>query len=135
TPMPAATLPSSLYAESGEGIRILSARFRTRAIAEDTREDVRKLEAKLKELLRGQATMLADSKANELNLALLGKLEAFTAATLTTLTEKGHLDSDKTIALATFIKDSRTKQVKDETTLKQAMEKNKEEIAFTQRLI
>src|SRR5262245_33887554 len=45
TPMPAATLASSLYAEGNDGLRVLSARFRTRAIAEDTREDVRKLEA------------------------------------------------------------------------------------------
>ena len=43
SPLPAHTLQSSLYAEGGDGIRVLSVRFRTRAIAEDTREDVRKV--------------------------------------------------------------------------------------------
>ncbi|CAN5148475.1 mucoidy inhibitor MuiA [soil metagenome] len=135
SPMPPSTLGSSIYAEGTDGIRILSARFRTRTTIEDTREDVRKLETKLKDLTRKQAQMAADSKANTENLGLLLKLESFTAATLGNLTEKGLLDSEKIILLAKFIQDSRSKQVKDETTLKQAMETNKEEIEFTTRQI
>ena len=133
--MPPSTLPSSLYAEGDNGTRILSVRFRTRAIAEDTREDVRKLEAKLKDLTRKQAAMAADLKANEQNLAFLTKLEAFTTVTLQHLTDKGQLDSDKTITLANFVRDSRVKQVKEQTTLTETMASNKEELEFTQRLI
>jgi hypothetical protein len=135
SPMPPSTIASSIYAEGADGIRILSARFRTRTTIEDTREDVRKLEAKLKELTRKQQGLVADSKANLENLALLGKLEAFTAATMATLTEKGHLDSEKTIALTKFIQTSRTQQVKDETALKHSLETIKEEIDYTNRLI
>lgn len=135
TPMPPSTMPSSLYAEGNDGTRILSVRFRTRAIAEDTREDVRKLEAKLKELSKKQIAMTEDSKANTLNLAFLTKLEGFTNVTLAHLTDKGQLDAEKTITLVKFISDSRVKQVKDETALKAAMDANKEEIEFTQRLI
>src|SRR4051794_22491670 len=50
SPLPPQTMQSSLYAEGADGIRVLSARYRTRAIAEDTREEVRKLEANMKSL-------------------------------------------------------------------------------------
>jgi hypothetical protein len=132
-PLPPATMASSLYAEGTDGIRVLSARYRTRAIAEDTREEVRKLEAKLKELNKKVQQFQADLKASEQNTAFLGKLEGFTAATLQHLTEKGQLDSDKTIALANFIKENRGKQVKEEVNIKQQLEATQEEIAFTQR--
>src|SRR5439155_3452121 len=44
SPLPEATVASSLYTESGDGIRVLTTRFRTRQVKEDTREEVRKLE-------------------------------------------------------------------------------------------
>jgi hypothetical protein len=133
SPLPPTTMASSLYAEGSDGIRILSARYRTRAIAEDTREEVRKLEAKLKELNKKVQSLQADLSAAEQNTKFLTKLEGFTAATLQHLTEKGQLDSEKTIALANFIKDNRGKQVKEEVGIKQQIEAAQEEIAFTQR--
>ena len=133
SPLPAATMPNSLYAEGSEAVRVLSARFRTRAIAEDNREEVRKLEAEIKLLTRGQAEVEADLKAVTLNMGFNAKLEAFTAATLTTLTEKGQLDSDKTILLANHIRESRAKLIKEEVKLKQALEAGQERIAFLKR--
>src|SRR5262245_46725342 len=50
SPMPPFTLQSSLYAEGTDNIRVLSVRFRTRSIAEDTREEVRKLDTEIKTL-------------------------------------------------------------------------------------
>jgi hypothetical protein len=135
SPLPPATLSTSLYAEGADGVRILSARYRTRAIAEDTREEVRKLEGKIKELNRKLQQIQADLKATEQNEAFLAKLENFTAATLQNLTEKGHLDSDKTIALATFIKDTRVKAVKEQVGLKQQIEGVNEEVGYVQRLL
>src|SRR5262249_36494870 len=118
SPLPPATMQSSLYSEGGDGVRILSTRYRTRAIAEDNREEVRKFEAKIKDLQKKLAVTQADAAALAQNTAFLTKLEGFTAATLVTLTEKGHLDSEKTIALATFIRETRTKAAKEEIALK-----------------
>ena len=42
TPLPPQTVNSSLYSEGTDGIRVLTTRFRTRPIMEDTREEVRK---------------------------------------------------------------------------------------------
>ncbi len=135
SPLPPSTMQSSLYAEGAEGIRVMSTRYRTRAIAEDTREEVRKLEAKIKELSKKMQVLQGDIKASELNTALLTKLESFTTATLLQLTEKGQLDSEKTISLVNFIKDNRSKQLKDEVGIKQQLEDLQIEIAFQQRLL
>jgi len=133
SPLPAGTMESSLYAEGGEAVRILSTRFRARAIAEDNREEVRKLEAEIKLVQKGLQENEAELKGAVLNMAFLIKLEGFTAATMTTLTEKGHLDSEKTIALATHIRETRAKGIKDETRLKQSIEADQTKLAFLQR--
>src|SRR5262245_31330841 len=50
SPLPVATVPSSLYAEGADGIRVLTTRYRTRPIVEDTRADVKKQMDELKQL-------------------------------------------------------------------------------------
>src|SRR5262249_11785925 len=50
SPLPEATPTSSLYAEAPEGLRVLTTRFRSRAVREDTREEVRKIEDEIKKL-------------------------------------------------------------------------------------
>ena len=109
SPLPSATLQSSLYAEGSDAVRVLSARYRTRAIAEDNREEVRKLEAEIKLLQKTLAELEADMKGVALNMAFNAKLEAFTAATLTTLTEKGQLDSWRTTSARAVRSSSRKK--------------------------
>ncbi|HYH66039.1 MAG TPA: mucoidy inhibitor MuiA family protein [Urbifossiella sp.] len=133
SPLPAHTMQSSLYAEGGEGIRVLSVRFRTRAIAEDTREDVRKVEAQIKTLAQKAATLQSELKAIEDNLKLLDKLEGFTAKGLENLTDKGQLDADKIIVLAKFVQDDRAKRSKEAHALKQQLEENTAQLKFAQR--
>ncbi|MBN9517556.1 mucoidy inhibitor MuiA family protein [bacterium] len=135
SPLPAHTLQSSLYAEGGDGIRVLSVRFRTRAIAEDTREDVRKVEAQIKTLTQKGATLQSELKAVEENLKLLDKLEGFTAKGLENLTDKGQLDADKIIVLAKFVQEDRAKRAKDAHALKQQIEENAAQLKFAQRLL
>src|SRR5262249_42353234 len=50
TPLPPGVANSSLYSEGTDGTRVMSTRYRSRAIKEDTREEVRKLEGQIKEL-------------------------------------------------------------------------------------
>lgn len=135
SPLPAHTLQSSLYAEGGDGIRVLSVRFRTRAIAEDTREDVRKVEAQIKTMTQKQATLQAELKAVEDNLKLLDKLEGFTAKGLESLTDKGQLDADKIIVLAKFVQEDRSKRAKEAHALKQQIEENTAQLTFAKRLL
>ena len=130
SPMPPATVQSSLYAEGTDAVRVLSTRFRTRAIAEDNREEVRKLEAEIKLVMKGLAEQDADMRAVTANLAFTTKLEVFTTATMSTLTEKGQLDAEKTLLLAKSIRDDRTKYIKEEAKLKAQMAADNEKLAF-----
>src|SRR5262249_51074745 len=113
TPLPPQTVNSSLYSEGAEGIRILTTRFRTRPIKEDTREEVRKLEAQLKEKNETAQRLQADLKAVEQNLAMLGKLENFTSVTTTSATEKGQLNGDNVITLSKYVMDQRGDKTKE----------------------
>ncbi len=133
SPLPPATLESSLYAEGTADIRVLSARYRSRAIAEDNREEVRKLEADIKAVQKAIQEHESDLKTVTANTAFLAKLEGFTAATMTTLTEKGQLDAEKTIKLADHVRENRAKNAKEEVRLKQLDQEAKEKLAFLQR--
>src|SRR4051795_146516 len=44
-PMPDQIVPSTMYSEGGDGLRVLTTRFSTRQVMEDTSEERRKLEA------------------------------------------------------------------------------------------
>jgi hypothetical protein len=133
SPLPPFALQSSLYAEGGDGIRVLSVRYRTRAIAEDTREEVRKIEALIKTHAQKLQTLQTEMKTIDENTKLLDKLEGFTGKSLGTLTDKGQLDSEKIIALTKFIQDDRTKRSKEQLNVKQQMEGVQEQLDFAKR--
>src|SRR6516165_7654917 len=68
TPLPPQTVNSSLYSEGTDGLRVLTTRFRMRPIKEDTREEVRKLEAKLRTQRDSVQKLQGEIKTVELNL-------------------------------------------------------------------
>ena len=94
TQLPPQTVNNSLYSEGTNGVRVLTTRYRTRPIQEDTREEVRKVEARLKTLQTEQQKLQSDIQVVEQNLAMLGKLENFTGANLQHQTEKGAMNSE-----------------------------------------
>jgi hypothetical protein len=133
SPLPPETIANSLYSEGSDGIRVLNTRFRSRAIKEDTREEVRKLEASLKQLAKTAQQLQADLATATENLKFLGKMEAFTAATLQQLSEKGLLNSEASISMAKFVMTTRTDRGKEVVALQQAIEANKEQAEFAKR--
>lgn len=52
TGLPAKIVPESLYAQTSGDIKVLSVRFREKAVREDTREEVKKLDAQIEEVKR-----------------------------------------------------------------------------------
>lgn len=134
-PLPGTVVPTSLYAEGGENVRVITARFRSRAISEDNRAEVRVLESKIKDSKKKLQVLEADGKALDANTKLLDKMEVFTAATLQHMTEKGVLDSEKTIALATFIRDARVKAAKESVALDQQREAIHDVLSFDERVL
>jgi uncharacterized protein (TIGR02231 family) len=132
-PLPEATISNSLYTESSESIRVLTTRFRTRPVKEDTREEVRKIEEEMKKLQQESRKLLAEQAALTANTALLTKLENFTTTSTVHATEKGKLDSDAAIALAKYLMDGRQEKVKQQIALGEQLINNQEQMEFAQR--
>ena len=119
TPLPAETINSSLYTEGTDGLRVLSTRYRMRAVKEDTRAEVRAKQQQIAKLRQEAERLQKEAQVHEQNIQLLSKLENFTGATLQQLTEKGRLDSEATIGLAKYVMDSRATESDKQVETKQ----------------
>jgi hypothetical protein len=133
TRLPEHVISSSLYSESGDGARVLTTRFRSQAVKEDTREEVRKLEDQQRKLQREAQKLQSDLATCQQNIATLAKLENFTAANVTAATEKGKLDSEQAIQMARYVMDGRAERSKEIVTIQQKQQDNQEELGFVQR--
>ena len=133
TPLPPQTIDSSLYTEATDGIRVLSTRYRTRAVKEDTRKEVRAKEGQIKTLKQEAERLQKEIQVIEQNLQFLTKLEAFTGATMEHLTEKGLLDSKATIGLATYVMETRKEKTSAQVELQQKTQANAEASEFAAR--
>jgi uncharacterized protein (TIGR02231 family) len=133
TPLPPTTVQSSLYAEGVPGIRVLSTRFRTRPVLEDTREEVRRLQDELKQLQRNHDKAEADMKANQAAQQYVSKLQNFTSGSTAHAAEKGRLDSDATIALSKYILETQTEKFRELTALQHQVQTIQEQTEFARR--
>lgn len=133
SPLPHATVTSSLYTESSESVRVLTTRFRSRPVEEDTREEVRKVEEEIKKLQQQQRKVQAEAKALEGNMGLLTNLERFTTANTTHATEKGKLDSDSAIAMAKYLMEGRNEKTKQIHDLTEKLMEISEQLQFAVR--
>ena len=132
-PLPPATFNNSLYTEGTHGIRVLTTRFRTRPILEDTREDVRKLQEELKQLALEREKIEADSKAYQENDKTLTKMESFMSVTIMQATEKGALNTESAIALSKYIRETRLELAREQVKLKQQIQANQDKGEVAQR--
>jgi uncharacterized protein (TIGR02231 family) len=133
TPLPPQTVDSSLYTEGAEGLRVLSTRFRTRAVKEDTRQEVRAKEELLKKLATDAQRLQKEVAVQEQDLQYLQKLEGFTGTALTGLTEKGRLDGDAVLTISRFVMESRGAKSKAEVDLRQQLQANAEAADFARK--
>ena len=133
TPLPAETIDSSLYTEGTDGLRVLSTRYRTRAVKEDTRKEVRAKEEQIRTLKQEAERLQKEVQVIEQNLQLLTKLENFTGATMQHLTEKGLLNSEATIGLAKYVMNSRATESAKQVEIQQKFQANAEATEFATR--
>lgn len=132
-PLSANTVPTSLYSEASQGLRVLATRFRTKQVERDVREEVRKLDEEKKKLQSEKARLEASMEALEGEKAFLGKLETFAAASTTHATEKGKLDSNETISLAKYLSENRKNLSEQKVANHEKIAEIQEKIAFLAR--
>jgi hypothetical protein len=100
--LPEQIVPNSLFAEGGDELEIRAVRFRARAVGEEPREEVRKLD---KEIQATQQQLDLTTKRQALlvkRTEFLSKLEGFVAPTAQSDLTKGVLDAEALERLTTF---------------------------------
>jgi hypothetical protein len=133
SPLPAQTIDGSLYTEGTDGIRVLSTRYRTRAVREDAREDVRAKVSEIEGLQAETRDVQQQVQVIDQNLQMLAKLENFTGATLQQLTEKGMLNGEAVIGLSKFVMESRAEKSVAKVKAEQRLQEIAKQIEFAQR--
>ena len=133
SPLPPTILPSSLYSEGSDGLRVLTTRFRSRPIQQDTREDVRKLQEELAQLALSREKLEGDIKAIDENFKMLNKLEGFMGVSMIQGTEKGVVNAEAAITLAKHIKESRIETARELVKLQQQVKANQARAEFALR--
>ncbi len=132
-PLPPQTIENSLYTEGADGLRILSTRFRSRAVTEDTRQEVRAKEELIKKLTADAQKLKSEIAVQEQDLQYIQKLEGFTGTMLTGLTRQGRLDSEAILSLSKFIMDRRATKAATASDLNQRLKANSEAAEFARK--
>jgi hypothetical protein len=107
TDLPEFIEPESLFAESGEGVSVRAVRYRTRAVGEDPREAVRKLDADIEAANDRLARNRRLQQLAQQRLAYLDKQENFVAPTASVEMARGVLNADALRAVSLFNFDQR----------------------------
>lgn len=108
TDLPEQVVPASLFAESrGAGIEVRSVRYRVRPVLQDVNEEVRKLDARIRDL---DDTLRSNQRRTELlaeHKAYLVKLEGFIAPAANVELSKGVLNAQTLAALTELLSSQR----------------------------
>lgn len=131
--LPPRILPGSLFAEGDESLQVRSVLYRTRATADDVREDVRKLDAQLAALNDSIVETQRDIEVLNQNGQTLGKLEQFTATVASSDLARGVLDADTLQKLTQFIFEQRSSLNKQKITAERNIGKLQADVELQQR--
>lgn len=131
--LPSAVEADSLFAEGGEGLQVRAVRFRTRAVGEAPREEVRKLDEQIEQLADEQRAVTASLQLAGQELKYLDKLEGFVAPTAQAELAKGVLDAEQIVKLTEFSFARREAAVKRQLAEQQHQKKLAEQVNLLQR--
>ena len=131
--LPEQIISGSLFAEGSDGVEIRAVRFRTRAVGEEPREEVRKLD----EQIRATQQQVDLTAKRQVLLAKRGeyldKLEGFVAPTATNDLTKGVLDAAALERITSFAFKQREQIAQDDVTLAREAQKLNEDMELLQR--
>ncbi len=125
TPMPDRIVLGTMYSEAGDGLRVLTTRFTTRVVLEDTSEARRTLESDLEKVQVVASKIDSDLSSLQKNMDLLTKLE--------TVTQTGRHTGDEVIAMSKYVMEERTKMAKEIVAIQELKRLNSIQLNFIAR--
>jgi len=120
--LPGTVIDTSLYANSTNEIEVRAVRFRQRAVGEEPREEVRKLD---EEMARTKMAIALNQKGTELaiqKLAYLDQLQNFVAPSAQTELKNGVLNAETLRELTKFSFEQRTEVAEAQIRLQEELE-------------
>ena len=105
--LPERILPGSIYAESADGVEVRSVLYRERAVSQDVRADVRKLDDQIRTTGDQIAANERGRQVTEEQKAYLTKLEQFAAPTANMELTKGVLNAETLKTLTNYVFEQR----------------------------
>ena len=131
--LPEHVVTGSLFAEGSEGVEVRAVRFRTRAVGQEPREEVRTLDEAIAEV--NQNLKLAAKKQELLakKAAYLDALEGFVAPTAKIELSKGVLDAEALKEVTTFSFEQRQSILTEQVEVEKETELLKEKLTLLQR--
>lgn len=107
TNLPDQILPDSLYANGPDGIRIRAVRFRAMAVGEAPREEIRRLDERIRAVEMEQRKNRHDMATMRKKEGFIDRLESFSAPTVDMELKRGVLDAESLATLTLFIFEQR----------------------------
>lgn len=133
TGLPQQILPETIYAQTPENLTVLSVRFRERAVREDTREEVKKLDAQIEQLQNKMYHTETQSKQNQEMWVMFVKLQDFTIKASNEDLNRGLLNFEPLQKLTALIEDKGNEYRERSLQLHDEMESQKKEMDLLQR--
>jgi len=131
--MPQQVLPDSLFVSAADDVQVRAVRFRTRAVAEEPREEIRQIDQQVQKLQDDLRRNEAMRRYVDERRQYLDKLEAFTAPTAQVELSKGVLNAETLQSLTRFDFDQRKNLVEELLRLETEQRTITEQINLLQR--
>ena len=103
TGLPERTQGDSLYASAGRGLQIRSVQYRTRAVRQAPRQEIRELDERLERLSASMRQNQSEQRTLEVQARYVAGLQQFVAPTAKTELTEGVLDVDVLTKLTGFV--------------------------------
>ena len=133
TDLPMHVVPDSLFAETGNGVEVRAVRYRTRAVGDEPREEIRKLDEQIEQMEDRIAKTRKMQQLLSKRETYLDKLENFVAPTMTVELSKGVLDAEQVEKLSVFSFGARQKNADESLRLSQEERDLNKELSLLKR--
>jgi len=131
--LPVTIVDGSLYAESSDKVEVRAVRFRQRAVGEEPREEVRKLDDEIASLTSAIALNQKKSELAAQKTSFIDQLQGFVAPTAQAELTKGVLDAETLRELTTFSFDQRSVIAEEQIRLAGELQQLNDKLALLNR--
>jgi uncharacterized protein (TIGR02231 family) len=133
TGLPAKIVPESLYAQTSGDIKVLSVRFREKAVREDTREEVKQLDARIEDVNHKLKYAESERKHSGLQWEMFANLKGFTITAAKSDLNRGLLAFEPIESLTSLIEEKGLEYLKHNMELEDKIAQLKKELDLLTR--